>query len=96
MSRRWRRPRIRGSHRLDCEEGSGWREDEQTGEENEVETGRAAGGEELAVLAEQVEEGLGDRERPEHEEVQPREPQPRRREGQVDPGHELTQYGSIS
>ena len=49
-------------------------EQEHEREHDRVPAGRAAGGEELAVLAEQVEERLRDRERPEHEQVQAGQP----------------------
>jgi hypothetical protein len=60
--------------RLQPEQDRGRDEEEHEPEHDRVPAGRAAGREELAVLAEQVEERLRDRERPEDEEVQPGQP----------------------
>ena len=59
---------------LEPEQDRGRHEQEHEREHDRVPAGRAAGGEELAVLAEQVEERLRDRERPEHEQVQAGQP----------------------
>jgi len=69
------RPSPPGHHGFDREQHSRGDEHEREREEDDVPARRAARAEELGVLAEQVEQRLGERERGEHEQVQPRDAQ---------------------
>ena len=66
--------------RLQAEKQRGRDEREKQREQDYVRARRPARREELAVPAEQVEQRLGDSERPEDEKVEPRDPEPRRLE----------------
>jgi hypothetical protein len=69
------RPANRSGDPFDSEQQRRRDEHEHQREDDRVPPGRTACREELAVLAEQVEERLRDRERPEHEQVQAGQPQ---------------------
>jgi hypothetical protein len=62
-----------GDESFDGEEHRRWNERQREPEDDRVPASRAAGRKELAVLAEQVEERLCDRERAQDEQMQPRE-----------------------